>query len=188
MLINKNTIIPDTDPIIRTHSEKVTLPLSAEDRQLMEDMYTYVKESTDPEIAEKKELLPAVGISAIQVGVPKQMTAVIVRDLDKNDNEVEYNYCLINPRIVSSSVQKSYLENGEGCLSVKDEHQGHVVRSARIKVAAYDMLQDKEITIRAHGYLAIVLQHEIDHFSGTLFYDHIDPEDPFIEIEDAIVI
>ena len=47
---------------------------------------------------------------------------------------------------------------------------------------------NKDITIRARGYLAIVLQHEIDHFSGILFYDHINKKDPFKEVEGALVI
>ncbi|MGM9941703.1 MAG: peptide deformylase [Bulleidia sp.] len=188
MLINNETIVKDTDPIVRTVSAPVSLPLSAEDEQLLREMYQYVKDSTDEEKAEKFNLRPAVGISAIQVGVPKQMTAVIVDDLDNNEEPVHYEFMLVNPRIISSSVQKAYLHGGEGCLSVCEEHQGYVVRSARIKVRAFDLIQNKEITIRARGYLAIVLQHEIDHFSGTLFYDHINPENPFEEVPGAIVI
>lgn len=188
MLINNETIVKDTDPIVRTVSVPVSLPLSAEDEQLLREMYQYVKDSTDEEKAEKFNLRPAVGISAIQVGVPKQMTAVIVDDIDNNDEPVHYEFMLVNPKIVSSSVQKAYLHGGEGCLSVCEEHQGYVVRSARIRVKAFDLIQNREITIRARGYLAIVLQHEIDHFSGTLFYDHINPDNPFEEVPGAVVI
>lgn len=188
MLINNDTIVKDTDPIIREKSEKVTLPLSQEDETLLREMLQYVKDSTDEEKAEKMNLRPAVGISAIQVGVKKQMTAVVVDDLDKNGEPEHFEYMLVNPRIVSSSVQKAYLHSGEGCLSVVEEHKGYVVRSARITVKAFDLCTNKDITIRARGYLAIVLQHEIDHFSGTLFYDHIDNQQPFKEIEGALVI
>lgn len=188
MEINNNTIVKDTDPKIREKSFIVPLPLSQEDRALMEDMLTYVKESTDPEIAEVKNLRPAVGISAIQVGVPKQLTAIVCSDIDKNDNVVNYEYALVNPRIVSYSVQSSYLESGEGCLSVENIHEGYVPRHARIKVEAFDMIQNKMITIRANGYLSIVLQHEIDHFEGILFYDKINKENPFEPIRGAQVI
>ncbi|MDO4520829.1 MAG: peptide deformylase, partial [Erysipelotrichaceae bacterium] len=68
------------------------------------------------------------------------------------------------------------------------EHQGHVIRSARVKVRAYDLIRGTNIEIKAHGYLAIVLQHELDHFKGTLFYDHIDNKDPFKEVPGAIEI
>ncbi len=188
MVINNDTIVKDTDPFIREKSQPVSLPLSAEDRALLQDMFDYVRNSTDPEIAERDNLRPAVGISAIQVGVPKRMTAVIVRDVDKNDNEVIYQYMLVNPRIVSSSLQKAYLESGEGCLSVQKDHPGYVVRSARVTVKAYDALTDRDISIRARGYLAIVLQHELDHFEGKLFYDHISKDDPFPHVPGAIEI
>ena len=188
MIINNDTIIKDTDPRIRQISEPVALPLSEEDETLLREMFQYVSDSTDPEKAEKFNLRPAVGISAIQVGVAKQMTAVIVDDIDKDENEIRYEFMLVNPKIVSSSVQKAYLSSGEGCLSVLEEHQGYVVRSARVTIKAFDLVRNQNITLRARGYLAIVLQHEIDHFSGTLFYDHINKEDPFKEVEGAVVI
>lgn len=188
MLINNDTILKDTDPIIREKSEKVNLPLSQEDESLLRDMLQYVVDSTNEEKAEKYNLRPAVGISAIQVGVKKQMTAVVVDDVDKNGNPVHFEYMLVNPRIVSSSVQKAYLHGGEGCLSVVDTHEGYVVRSARITVKAFDLVTNQDITIRARGYLAIVLQHEIDHFSGILFYDRIDQKQPFKKVEGALVI
>ncbi|WP_445595410.1 peptide deformylase [Amedibacillus dolichus] len=138
------------------------------------DMLQYVRDSQDNELAEQNGLRPAVGIAAIQLGIPKKMLAVVVPDEEGNSQE----FALANARIVSESVQLSYLKNGEGCLSVEKEHQGLVPRHARITVKAYDLLQDKEITIKASDYLAIVLQHEIDHFSGTLFYDRINQNDP----------
>ena len=48
------------------------------------EMLKYVDDSTIPEIAEKENLRPAVGISAIQVGVPKKLTAVIIKDEEGN--------------------------------------------------------------------------------------------------------
>ncbi len=188
MLINNDTIIKDPDPVLRQKSLPVPLPLSEEDRALLRDLYTYVKESTDEEKAKEKNLRPAVGISAIQVGVPKQLTAIVVNTLDKNQQPVCYEYMLANPRIISSSLQKAYLEDGEGCLSVVEEHPGHVIRSARVTVKGYDALTDQMVQIRARGYLAIVFQHELDHFTGTLFYDRIDPKDPEKTIEGALVI
>ena len=185
MLINSETIIKDTDELIRKRSADVALPVSDEDRKLLMDMLQYVDESTIPEIAEEKKLQPAVGISAIQVGVPKKLTAIIIKD-EKGNKVVEY--ALVNPKMISNSLEKAYLDTGEGCLSVAEKHEGYVYRSARIKVKAYDLLQEKEILIKADGYLAIVLQHELDHFKGVLFYDHINQEDPFFQDPDALVI
>ena len=185
MYIHYDNIVKDSDSIVRQKSEKVTLPLSEEDRQLLMDLHTYVKDSQDAEIAEREDLRPAVGIAAIQIGINKRMLAVVVPGEEEDEM---YEFALANPRIVSESVQKAYLKNGEGCLSVEEEHEGIVPRSARITVKGYDVLQDKEVTIKAKNYLAIVLQHEIDHFSGTLFYDRINEDDPWQAIQDAVVI
>lgn len=177
MKITLDTIISDHDPIIRTKSEKVSLPLSPEDRELLEAMLAYVRDSQDEEIAEKENLRPAVGIAAIQVGVPKQMIAIVCPDPDNEEENIEF--ALVNPKIISESVQNSYLDSGEGCLSVLEEHEGHSFRHARIKVRAYDLIRNETITISAKGFLAICLQHEIDHLSGILFYDRIDQNDPW---------
>lgn len=185
MLINNETIIKDDNPLIRQKSLDVDLPLSKQDKDLLLDMLKYVDDSTIEELAEKYNLRPAVGISAIQVGVKKKMTAIIIKD---GDGKKIYEYALVNPKIISNSIEKAYLSSGEGCLSVVDEHEGYIYRSARIKVKAYDLLQDKQIIIKAEGYLAIVLQHELDHFKGILFYDHINKNNPKYVDPDAIVI
>lgn len=185
MVINAETIIKDDNPLIRKRSLDVETPLSNEDKSLLMDMLTYVKESTDENIAKEKNLLPAVGISAIQVGIKKKLLAIAI----KNDkDELVYEFALANAKIVSESTEKTYLKNGEGCLSVPNVHEGYVNRSARIKVKAYDVLNDKEVTFKAEGYIAVVLQHEIDHFKGKLYYDYINKKNPMQELEGSIPI
>ena len=183
MLINNDTIIKDDNPIIRQKSKEVKLPLSDEDASLLRDMLKYVQDSTDEEKAKKYNLQPAVGISAIQIGIPKRLTAIVVQDYDKNNQ-----FMLANAKIVSESSQIAYIEAGEGCLSVVKKHPGHVLRKARVTVKAYDLIRDEMISIRARGFLAIVLQHELDHFDGRLFYDRIDQKNPLKEIDGAQVI
>ncbi len=183
MKITPEMIILDTDPIIRTKSEKVTIPLSEEDKELLDAMITYVRRSQDDEIAEAEHLRPAVGIAAIQLGIPKQLIAVSVPTENGSDE-----FALANPKIVSESVQNAYLAQGEGCLSVAQEHEGYVYRHARITVTGYDLLRNEMIRVRASGYTAICLQHEIDHLSGTLFYDRIHKDDPWKEDPEAVVI
>ncbi len=183
MKIKVDDIILDTDPRIRQKSEDVKLPLSNEDKELLEAMLKYVQDSQDEQIAEEQGLQPAVGIAAIQLGIPKKLIAVVIPEADGLRQ-----VALANPKIISESVQNAYLDGGEGCLSVKDEHPGHVWRHARIKVRAYDLITDQNLIIRASGYFAICLQHEIDHLSGTLFYDRIDENDPWKSDEEAIVI
>lgn len=184
MKIEAKDIIKDNDPLIRQKSEDVALPLSKEDHDLALALLDHVKRSQDEQIAKEEGLRPAVGIAAIQVGIAKKLLAIVLPFEDEEDMV----FVLANPHIVSHSVQDSYLANGEGCLSVDEEHPGIVPRHARIKVRAYDVLSEQEVEIKAADYPAIVLQHEIDHFSGTLFYDHINKENPWGQIEGALVI
>ena len=184
MRINNDTIIRDDHPLIREKSEKVSMPLSKEDHELLMSMLQYVRDSIDPEKAKEFNLRAAVGISAVQLGILKQLVAI---SIDYGE-DWKTEFALVNPRIVSHSVQNAYLKNGEGCLSVEQVHEGHVFRHARVTVKAYDALQEKDVTIKAKGYEAIVLQHEIDHLSGKLFYDSIDPNNPWKEDPEALVI
>lgn len=182
MRITAKNIIPDTNELIRQKSNDVRFPLNKEDEQLIKAMHQYVDDSTDPELSEKYDLKPAVGLAAIQVGELKKMIAIVI---NYDDEKVEY--VLINPKIISHSTQYAYLAGGEGCLSVLDTHEGIVPRHARITVKAYDYLQQKEVQFRAKGYEAIVLQHEIDHLNGILFYDHIGTVSD-AQLADALVI
>ena len=65
-------IIQDSDTVIRKKSVNVELPLNAEDKQLLMDMLQYVRDSQDNELAEQNGLRPAVGIAAIQLGIPQK--------------------------------------------------------------------------------------------------------------------
>jgi peptide deformylase len=182
--INYDTIIKDTDPSLRQKSVPLKLPLKGANLALAKRMIRYVRDSRDEEKAEKYNLKPAVGLAAPQVGAFVQLIAVVVEDDDGNESE----YLLANPKIVSHSVQEAALSTGEGCLSVEEEHPGLVYRPARIRIKAYDVLKASDVEIRITGYPAIVMQHEIDHLHGILFYDHINPNDPWGIKENAQII
>lgn len=177
--INMDTIVLDPNPVLRQKCEMVPFPLQEEDIKTMQSLLKYVHDSRDEEIAERDNLQPAVGIAAPQIGINKQMTAVVVDLEDKDGNIKTVEYALINPKIVSHSVKKVALNFGEGCLSVRENHEGLVPRHKRIRVQAYDLLQEKHIDFRVKDYLAIILQHEIDHLHGILFYDHINKDNPW---------
>ncbi|MEA5026591.1 Peptide deformylase 2 [bioreactor metagenome] len=181
------TILDDRNPALRKKADPVSLPLTKKDSQILKNMLKYISDSHDDKLKEKYQLLPASGLAAPQIGVNKCLITVFVED-EVNDVTVETKLALANPKIISHSEQLSYLKAGEGCLSVKEPHEGYVPRHARITVKAFDLFTEQEITIRAKGYLAVVLQHEIDHLSGILFYDRINKDNPYYEIPDAIVI
>ena len=169
----KLKIVKDNNPKIRKKSEEVPLPLSKEDREILDSMFDYLVKSQDDEYASKHNIRPGVGMAAIQAGFLKRMFVIYYQ---KENSTVQYK--LVNPKIIETSIRKAALSNGEGCLSVDNEHEGLVHRYYKIVMKAYDALQDKDIVITANGYDAIVLQHEYDHLNGILFYDHIDKTKP----------
>ena len=184
MRINYETIVKDTDPKLRNKSKPVDLPLSAKHLSLAKRMLRYVKDSRDEDKAEKYKLRPAVGLAAPQVG---EFIHIIMVMID-NEEEDPTIYLLANPKIVSHSVQLAALKGGEGCLSVEIVHEGYVKRPARVTVKAYDIIAQQEVLLKEHGYAAIVIQHEIDHLNGILFYDRIDKQDPWALSENTLVI
>ena len=188
MLLMKD-IIDDKNKKIRTQSKEVEMPLSSEDRQTLQDMYDFLVNSQDPKISDKYKLRPAVGIAAIQLGIPKRMCAIYVCDYDEGGKLLHSDsYGLANPKIVSYTEKKSYLKNGEGCLSVNEDIEGYVPRYAKVTVEGYDILTDRQVRIVARGYLSICLQHELDHFEGILFYDRINKTAPLAPIPNAMVV
>ncbi|MEG0453118.1 MAG: peptide deformylase [Coprobacillus sp.] len=188
MILMKD-IVDDTNPLIRQISQPVDLPLSQEDRKVLMDMYEYLVNSQDEKLAEKYDLRPGVGMAAIQVGVLKRMCAIHVINYDDDgDIKSEDNYALVNPKVVSYTEKRSYLKDGEGCLSVNENFDGYVPRYAKITVKGYDALTDKEVKIVARGFLSICLQHELDHFDGKLFYDYINKENPKAPIPNAMIV
>ncbi len=85
---------------------------------------------------------------------------------------------MYNPKVLSHSVQEACLGEGEGCLSVDREVPGYVVRQGcKITVSYFDETGEKH-KIRLKNYEAIVVQHEIDHINGIMFYDHINEKNP----------
>jgi peptide deformylase len=182
-MITMENIIREGHPTLRKVAEEVALPASEQDKETLCLMIDYVKNSQDPEISEKYGLRPGIGLAAPQINVAKRMIAIHLVD----EKGVQHSYALFNPKIVSHSVEKSYLTSGEGCLSVDRAVPGFVPRNARIRVKATN-LEGEQIDIRLRGLLAVVFQHEIDHLNGIMFYDHINESNPFQEPENAIAI
>ncbi|RDW17973.1 peptide deformylase [Oceanobacillus chungangensis] len=182
-MITMKDIVREGHPSLEKVAKEVELPLHDEDRQLLLDMITFLKNSQDDEIAAKYDLRAGVGLAAPQLGIEKRLIAVYFEDSDGK----LYNYGLVNPKIVSHSVEQSYLAGGEGCLSVDRPVEGYVPRHARITVKATD-IEGNPVKLRLKGYPAIVFQHEIDHLNGVMFYDHINTEVPFAVPDNSTVI
>lgn len=108
---------------------------------------------------------PGVGLAAPQIGVSKR---IVVIDAAMDDEEPAPMY-FINPEIVWRSEEKKICE--EGCLSVP-EMRAEVERpdSVRVKYLDYN---GKACEILAEEFLAVVVQHELDHLDGVLYIDRI---------------
>ncbi len=98
-----------------------------------------------------------IGLAAPQVGI---LDSVLVVGFKKN------RFCLINPKIVESSGSEW---GEEGCLSIPDVRLD-VKRATFIKVMAHDM-DGNGIEIEADGFVARIIQHEMDHLEGVLIID-----------------
>ena len=97
------------------------------------------------------------GLAAPQIGISKKI--IVLRDEDKILE-------IINPEITESEGESIDIE---GCLSFPGLY-GEVPRSARVAVSGQDR-GGREIRVSGEGFLARVLQHEIDHLHGILFVD-----------------
>lgn len=177
-MITMDKIVREGHHALLNKSKEVSLPLSKEDKLLLEEMMQFLKNSQDEEIAAEHKLRAGVGLAAPQLGVEKRLIAIHFED----ENEKLYSYALVNPRIISHSVGLAYLAGGEGCLSVDRAVEGYVPRYAKITVLATD-IDGNPVKLRLKDYPAIVFQHEIDHLNGIMFYDHINKNNPF-EIPD----
>lgn len=173
-LITMDDIVREGDEILRAVAEPVQLPLTEEIRGTLQCMLQFLKNSQDPEMAAKHKLRPGVGLSANQIGLKQRMFVLYM--IDDKGNPVEH--ALVNPKIISHSVSMLYLPECEGCLSVDRPVEGFVPRYESVKVKGYD-LSGNQVTLKFKGYPAIVIQHEMDHLDGIMFYDRINKQNPF---------
>ena len=173
-MFKKLNILDESDKHLRMKSKEVTFPLSKEDKQTIQQIIKHLTYSQIEEYAEKYDLRPGMGLAFPQLGKNIRII-VIVHEVDEEEFDT---YIICNPKIISNSSEKIYVEMGEGCLSVNREVDGIVPRYARVTVEGYDTKGNK-IRIRAREELAIAFQHEIDHLNGIMFTDYIDPKNPF---------
>ena len=132
-----------------------------------------------------------VGLAAPQLDISKRIIAVLVpnpEDAKGNPPKEAYSLqeIMYNPKVVAHSVQEAALGNGEGCLSVDRDVPGYVVRHARVTIEYFNKEGEKK-RIKLRGYDSIVVQHEIDHTNGIMFYDRINKDNPFT-IKDGLLI
>ncbi len=126
--------------------------------------YTSETDSLIQDMIETMYCASGIGLAAPQVAEP--MRIIVIDTSWKEDGNPLL--VLINPEIIEGS---GYTDSEEGCLSVP-QYLATVKRTANILVRGYDRNM-KPIEIQCDGLLARVVQHEIDHLNGILFFDHL---------------
>lgn len=114
------------------------------------------------DMAETMYAAPGVGLAATQVDVHEQ---VIVADVSEERNKLKV---FINPELVGSSGEE---ESEEGCLSVPGIYE-KVRRAEKVTVRALDE-KGEPFTLEAEGFLAVCIQHEMDHLRGKVFVEYL---------------
>jgi len=169
--MNRSSIITLPNPHLREKSKRVHV-VTDEVKELIKGMEAATLDWEDHRPHE-------LGVALAAVQVDELFRIVVVRsDFDDKDNRTFFP--LINPEIVKLEGTIKY--DHEGCLSVKDIY-GLVPRYDKVRIKAMD-LHGNEIRVKAEGFLARVLQHEIDHTNGVVFIDHIEHDDAFFKLND----
>jgi peptide deformylase len=165
----KLKIVQAGDPVLRKKSRPLTKEeiTSAQIQQLIDLMRTTMREA------------PGVGLAAPQIGQSIQLAviedrATYVSDLSVDALEERQRsaipfHVIINPKL--TIVGKSSAQFFEGCLSVAG-YQAIVDRALNVRVDCLNEQGEKK-TIKAQGWYARILQHEIDHLNGMLYVDRM---------------
>ena len=167
----RNNIVALPNGVLRQRSKKVGI-VTDEILALIEEMKAATLDWED-----SREYEVGVALAATQLG---QLFRIIVIREDFEDKTNKNFSVLINPSITKR--EGKIIEDYEGCLSVPDVY-GRVPRYEQVKIKAYDV-NGKEFRLTAKGFLARVIQHEIDHTNGILFIDHIkEKSDAFFKLD-----
>lgn len=143
--------------------KQVSKPVESFDKELhtlLDDMYDTMRAKN------------GVGLAAIQVGVDKRVLIINIplEDIPEGEDEQprENTLEMINPVIVEKDGSTKFQE---GCLSVPGIYE-EVERAKHIKVEYFDRHGKKHV-IEDDDFLAIAMQHEIDHLEGRVFIEKL---------------
>ena len=154
--------------VLKHPAQSLSFPLSPEDQKMIEILVEKFKQEKN-----------CAGLAAPQIGFPKRVTVFEVADdphLKKWRPDLTQTLPFsiwINPSYEGIGTDKTM--DLEGCFSV-DDLGGTVARFNKVSWRAYD-LQGNLSEGTAEGFLARVIQHEIDHLNGILFIDLVAPQD-----------
>lgn len=120
-----------------------------------------------------------VGLAGPQVGEAKRIfVAALYQDLPEEEEErvplkkrVKETFVMVNPRITFAEGE---MVGTEGCLSLPGLYSDDVPRKFRVRLEYQDEYGNPKV-LEAEDYLARIVQHELDHLEGILFFDRLPP-------------
>jgi len=152
-------IIVYPDKRLKMVSKEVT-EFNDELHTLLDDMYDTMRAKN------------GVGLAAIQIGVDQRVLIINIplEDLPEGEDEQpkENTLEMINPVIIEKDGSTKFQE---GCLSVPGIYE-EVERAKHVKVEYFDRFGEKHI-IEDDDFLAIAMQHEMDHLDGKVFIEKL---------------
>jgi peptide deformylase len=152
-------IVQAGDPVLRNGTRQLTPAeiTGPEIQQLIEVMRETMRDA------------PGVGLAAPQIGLPLRLAVIEdVAEVPEQERTPVPFHVIVNPRL---TLGDELVEQYEGCLSVEG-YQAAVPRARAVTVEALDH-RGAPVTIKATGWYARILQHEIDHLDGMLYIDRM---------------
>lgn len=152
-------ILQYPDPRLGKKGQVVT-DFGAELQQIIDDMFETLHNTEN-----------CAGLAATQLDFahPKKITVIYDYRLADRDPPKEKALALVNPEIIAS---EGVANEPEGCMSVSGGIYESVQRAAKVTVKALDR-RGEPFEIVGEGYMAKLLQHEIDHLNGIIFIDKV---------------
>ncbi|WP_279176741.1 peptide deformylase [Campylobacter insulaenigrae] len=124
---------------------------------LLDDMYETMIENK------------GVGLAAIQVDIPLRALLVDIGDEEGIQKDKQTLLEIINP--VITALDDEVISCNEGCLSIPGFYE-NVMRYKNIRLDYQDRFGKKQ-SLNAHDFLAVAIQHEVDHLDGHLFIEKL---------------
>lgn len=136
-------------------------------KEIVKDVDVLTQKSEKVKIEEAKEIITdlldtadfhadhCVGLAAPQIGELKQVIVVRINGTF---------YPMVNPVILKKFGNQ--FNSVEGCLSLEGERT--VKRHKSVMVNYLDSFSGKKVTKTFTGFVATIIQHEVDHLNGKL--------------------
>ena len=166
-------VVLSPDPILRRRSEPVDKTEIRKLRSVAKSMAKLMYKNN------------GCGLAAPQVGLSKRLIVVDATAPEEGEEPVQDPTYYINPEVRHCGGETEV--DDEGCLSIPGISIP-IKRFTELTVEALD-LEGEPFVVEAEGFLARVLQHEIDHLNGTTMFEHLDPIariDAFRSYEEAL--